>query len=71
MAQRAMSEVGAARGVMIGDTTYDMEMGRTAGLKTIGVSWGYHSGASLLKNADLVVNNFENLLPAILEIWND
>ena len=71
MAQSAMSEVGAARGVMIGDTTYDMEMGRTAGLKTIGVSWGYHSGASLLKNADLVVNNFENLLPAILEIWND
>jgi hypothetical protein len=28
--------------VMIGDTTYDIEMGRAAGMRTIGVSWGYH-----------------------------
>lgn len=40
----ALSETGvdAADAVIIGDTTYDMEMGRAAGMRCIGVSWGYH-----------------------------
>lgn len=29
--------------IFIGDTTYDMEMARTAKVRSIGVSWGYHS----------------------------
>lgn len=28
--------------VMIGDTAYDMEMARSAGVRAIGVEWGYH-----------------------------
>ncbi|RZV30532.1 MAG: HAD family hydrolase [Sphingomonadaceae bacterium] len=34
--------------VMIGDTTYDIEMGLAAGTRAIGVSWGYHAPANLL-----------------------
>ncbi len=29
--------------VMIGDTTYDLEMAHAAGVKAIGVAWGHHS----------------------------
>lgn len=45
MVLQAMAETGASpdRTVMIGDTSFDMEMGRAAGAHTIGVSWGYHS----------------------------
>ena len=45
----AMAEAGSeARGtVMIGDTTYDIEMARQAGVGAIGVGWGYHSGPAL------------------------
>ena len=41
----ALSESGvtAECAVMIGDTTFDMEMGRAAGMRSIGVSWGYHT----------------------------
>ncbi|MCV6548370.1 MAG: HAD-IA family hydrolase [Cohaesibacter sp.] len=45
MILQAMDETGAARAatVMIGDTSYDMEMAVNAGVMPIGVSWGYHS----------------------------
>ena len=71
MALRAMSDVGALHGVMVGDTSYDMEMGQAAGLKTIGVSWGYHSVNILAKNADLIVDSFDDLLPAIKKVLGE
>ena len=39
-----MAAVGAAPGdtAMIGDTAYDIAMARAAGVRAIGVSWGYH-----------------------------
>jgi phosphoglycolate phosphatase len=33
--------------VMIGDTAYDMQMARDAGVRAIGVDWGYHSPPEL------------------------
>ena len=41
----AMRETGtdAFQAVMIGDTRFDMEMGRNAGVHTLGVSWGFHT----------------------------
>jgi phosphoglycolate phosphatase len=33
--------------VVIGDTSFDMEMARSAGATAIGVSWGYHEVADL------------------------
>jgi len=41
----AMGETGAGahETVMIGDTQFDMAMGRNAGVHTLGVSWGFHT----------------------------
>lgn len=50
MLEKAMYETGAEAKdtVMIGDTTYDIEMARNAGVRGIGVSWGYHAPQELL-----------------------
>lgn len=44
MIETAMAESGAtpATTVMIGDTSYDMQMARAAGARALGVAWGYH-----------------------------
>lgn len=41
----AMNETGveAQDTVMIGDTSFDMAMGRAAGVTALGVSWGFHT----------------------------
>lgn len=36
------AEIRAEDAVMVGDTAFDMEMAAAAGLKSIGVAWGYH-----------------------------
>jgi phosphoglycolate phosphatase len=45
MLHAAMADAGATpdRTVMVGDTTFDMEMARAAGVGALGVAWGYHS----------------------------
>jgi phosphoglycolate phosphatase len=49
MILEAMREAGASPRdtIMIGDTSYDMQMARAAGVHAIGVNWGYHPHASL------------------------
>ena len=48
--------------VMIGDTTYDIEMARAAGVSAVGVSWGYHETQTLFDaGAHIVVNSCEEL----------
>ncbi|MEE9432965.1 MAG: HAD-IA family hydrolase [Sphingorhabdus sp.] len=44
MVYQAMGDAGvdADGTVMIGDTVYDIEMGKAAGCRTIAVGWGYH-----------------------------
>ena len=60
----AMEETGTKAGaaMMIADTSYDMEMARAAGMRGIGVSWGYHSLERLAAVADTVINRFPDLL---------
>ena len=50
MLETAMAEAGAlpADTVMIGDTLYDVEMALAAGVRAIGVAWGYHAPEELL-----------------------
>ncbi|MGR3490433.1 MAG: HAD-IA family hydrolase [Shimia sp.] len=66
MGLTAMAEAGAEQGVMIGDTTFDMEMGRAAGLRTIGVAWGYHPVAALAPFADEIATEVAQL-PDLIE----
>ncbi|RJX68042.1 HAD family hydrolase [Tsuneonella suprasediminis] len=50
MLEAALFEAAAQPGdaVMIGDTTFDIEMARAAGVRPIGVAWGYHAPAELI-----------------------
>jgi len=71
MLHAAMREAGveAARTVMIGDTSFDMEMAQAAGCTAVGVDWGYHDVPDLhAGGAHHVVEDMEKLL-AHLEIW--
>ncbi len=43
----AEADVNAAAAVMIGDTSYDIAMAQAAGVRAIGVDWGYHSADEL------------------------
>ena len=64
MLLRAMAETGAEAEatVMIGDTTFDMEMARSAGTLAVGVAWGYHETEELLEaGAETVVEAFHEL----------
>ena len=49
MIEQAMADAGAAPDttIMIGDTSFDMAMGRAAGVTAIGVAWGYHEPREL------------------------
>lgn len=51
MIDAALAETGADResAVMIGDTSFDMLMARAANVRALGVSWGYHEPAELIK----------------------
>ena len=46
----AMAEAGASpeTTVMIGDTSYDIDMALSAGTRALGVGWGYHLPADLI-----------------------
>jgi phosphoglycolate phosphatase len=66
----AEAGVGAGDAVMIGDTSYDIEMGRAAGVATIGVRWGYHPGAELeAAGAHRMVSDFDALEAALFDEW--
>ena len=69
MLHKAMAEAGAdpSATVMIGDTTFDMEMARAARTGAVGVAWGYHAAAELrAAGADRIVADFAEL-PAALD----
>lgn len=70
MLLQAMREAGVEPGdtVMIGDTTYDIDMARAAGVSAIGVAWGYHSVAELTNaGAHRIIESFTDL-PAAIDI---
>lgn len=68
MLETAMSKAGTSpdQTVMIGDTSHDMKMAKAAGVRAIGVAWGYHSIDDLqAAGADIVIDRFEALDAAI------
>lgn len=68
MLLNAMNETGArvCDTVMIGDTTYDMEMARNAGTLAIGVAWGYHERKDLeAAGAHVVVDAYTELFSVV------
>ncbi|MFX7090578.1 HAD hydrolase-like protein, partial [Acinetobacter baumannii] len=69
MIMTALAETGTAAhtSVMIGDTTYDMSMARSAGMPALGVGWGYHHPSALMNaGAYRVLTDYAEM-PAALE----
>jgi len=59
-----------ARTVVIGDTAYDMEMAMNAGVRAIGVSWGYHDSEELLEaGAEAVADTIDELRALLEKLW--
>lgn len=54
-------DVPPGRTVMIGDTTFDMEMARAAGAHALGVSWGFHTADEVSEHAHEVAHDFSAL----------
>lgn len=64
--------VPAQRAVMVGDTTFDVEMARAAGVRAIGVGWGAHDARELVDaGADLVVPGLPDLAPYLPRLFPD
>ena len=70
MIEAALREAGvdASGAVMIGDTSFDMEMAANAGVTGIGVSWGYHD-TSALQHAAQIIDTFDALPETLAQIW--
>lgn len=68
MVLKALAETGLAPAdaLMIGDTSYDMAMGRAAGVRTLGVTWGYHTRDQLMASgAERLVESYEDLMAVL------
>jgi phosphoglycolate phosphatase len=58
----AQTAIPAERAVMIGDSSFDMRMAKAAGVRAIGVSWGFQPVPVLLEaGADVIVDDFRAL----------
>ncbi|MGP9804749.1 HAD-IA family hydrolase [Paracoccus sp. NSM] len=71
MLLQALAEAGceARAALMVGDTSFDIQMARAAGMPGWGVTWGYHPAQALnAAGAALIVEDFHNLTEAI-EDW--
>jgi phosphoglycolate phosphatase len=70
----AMGEAGVAPAdtVLVGDTVFDMEMARAAGVRAIGVAWGYHPVEALrAAGAQGVIEDFPALIPTLDGMWQE
>jgi phosphoglycolate phosphatase len=64
--------VSADRAVMVGDTTFDVEMARAAGIRAVGVGWGAHQSEELAEaGAALVVPRLPDLAPHLPRLLPD
>ena len=71
MLEAAIFEAAAEtdKAVMIGDTTFDIEMGRAANVASIGVAWGYHPPEELVNAGAAAIAQDVTQLSQILKEW--
>lgn len=68
MLHQALSDTGVAapRAAMVGDTSFDMQMARNAGIAAIGVAWGYHDAdAMIAAGAEHIAEDMDDLCDTI------
>lgn len=68
MLRAALADAGAAahQAVMIGDTIFDIAMGQAAGVRSIGVDWGYHDADELIEAGAVAVARDASHLQEVL-----
>jgi len=74
MLEQCLRDTGAEarHAVIVGDTSFDMAMGRAAGFICVGVNWGYHSADTLHRaGAHVLLDRFEDLLPSLDDLWRN
>ena len=59
------------RVIMIGDTTYDIEMAGRADVGALGVAWGYHPVAALQRAGAHAIADSYAALPALIDMLLD
>ncbi len=65
-AAMAEADVGPERTLMVGDTTFDVEMALAAGVGALGVAWGYHAPEELREaGAHGVIESSDRLVDEI------
>lgn len=70
----ALAETGLepTAAIMIGDTSYDIEMARAAGVGAAGVAWGNHPVADLTQaGAHSIANDFNELEHHLESLWQE
>lgn len=70
MVERALAETGvrAVDALVMGDTTFDMQMAYNAGVAGVGVGWGYHEPSALVAaGAKRVIEHPQELVDVLLE----
>jgi phosphoglycolate phosphatase len=74
MLHAAMDEagIGPSRTVMIGDTSFDVEMALAAGTGAMGVGWGYHPPQTLERcGAHTLIEAYDELVPALDKLFSE
>jgi len=56
-----------AETAIVGDSNYDVEAGKAAGIKTIAVTYGFRS-RDVLKDADFIIDRFDHVLQVLHKI---
>ncbi len=69
MVELAVAEAGVTAGetLVVGDTSFDMEMAARAGARAIGVGWGYHEAGELHRAGALTVIDDFAALPGVIK----
>lgn len=60
-----VARLGGGRAAFIGDTAYDVQAARNAGVPSIAVAFGFLSGPVEALGADAVIAHYDELLPAL------
>jgi phosphoglycolate phosphatase len=60
-------EIARDEAVIIGDSNFDIEAGKAAGIRTVAVTYGYRP-REVLKDADYMIDAFKDLLHMLQEI---
>ncbi|MBI4824212.1 MAG: HAD-IA family hydrolase [Nitrospirae bacterium] len=58
--------IASSEAIMVGDSPYDIEAGRKAGVKTVAVTYGYRE-RDLLDKADYMIDGLKQLIPFLYE----